>query len=177
MSDFKAQSACNGGSAYVCWDLAPWSVSDNLSYGYVAFNGVSCGTCFLLQFTGGTHNGNANSTKSLAGKYMYVQVINVGGIAANQFDLMIPGGGVGDFDACTKQWGTSDLGARYGGFLSACNGDKACVQNKCNTVFANKPLLKAGCDWFVNWFGGADNPTLKYQKVNCPSELTAKSGM
>lgn len=177
MSDAKAQSACNGGPAHVCWDMAPWSVSDNLSYGYVAFNGVPCGTCFQIQFTGGTHNGKADSCKALGGKTMFVQVTNIGGIGQGQFDIMIPGGGVGDFDACTKQWGSSDLGARYGGFLSACNGDKSCVQNKCNTVFASKPTLKAACNWFVDWYGAADNPTLKYQKVNCPAELTAKSGM
>jgi hypothetical protein len=177
MSDFKAQSACQGGSAYVCWDMAPWAVSDNLAYGFAAFNGVPCGTCFQIQFTGGTHNGKAESCKALNGKTMFVQVTNIGGIGSGQFDIMVPGGGVGDFDACTKQWGTSDLGARYGGFLSACNGDKSCVQNKCNTVFASKPTLKAACNWFVDWYGAADNPTLKYQKVNCPSELTAKSGM
>jgi hypothetical protein len=177
MSDAKAQSACGGGSAYVCWDMAPWAVSDNLAYGFAAYNGVPCGTCFQIQFTGGTHNGKAESCKALSGKTMFVQVTNIGGIASNQFDIMIPGGGVGDFDACTKQWGSSDLGARYGGFLSACNGDKACVQNKCDTVFASKPTLKAACTWFVEWYGAADNPTLKYQKVPCPAELTAKSGM
>jgi hypothetical protein len=177
MSDAKAQSACNGGSAYVCWDMAPWAVSDNVAYGFAAFNGVPCGTCYQIQFTGGTHNGKAESCKALSGKTMFVQVTNIGGIGQGQFDIMVPGGGVGDFDACTKQWGSSDLGARYGGFLSACNGDKSCVQTKCNTVFASKPTLKAACNWFVDWYGAADNPTLKYQKVNCPAELTAKSGM
>jgi hypothetical protein len=177
MSDAKAQSACNGGGAYVCWDMAPWAVSDNVAYGFAAFNGVPCGTCYQIQFTGGTHNGKADSCKALGGKTMFVQVTNIGGIGQGQFDIMIPGGGVGDFDACTKQWGVSDLGARYGGFLSACNGDKSCVRDKCTTVFGSKPTLKAACNWFVDWYGGADNPALKYQKVNCPSELTAKSGM
>ncbi|HMA97142.1 MAG TPA: hypothetical protein VKP30_30870, partial [Polyangiaceae bacterium] len=178
ISDPDAKSACNGGPAYECWDLAPWTVGPNLAYGYAAFNGVPCGTCMQLDFTGGTHNGNAASTGALSSKTMIVQVINIGGIGGGQFDLLIPGGGVGDFNACSTQWGSSDLGAQYGGFMLGCNGDKGCVQNKCNTVFANKPLLKAGCDWFLGWFNGADNPTLKYaQLATCPDAITAKSGM
>jgi hypothetical protein len=177
MSSVDTQSACSSGSAYMCWDYAPWSVSDTVSYGFAAFNGVACGTCYQIQFTGGTHNGNVASCTPLNGKTLFVQVVNTGGIGSNQFDLLIPGGGVGDFDACTKQWGSSDLGARYGGFLSGCNVDKTCVQNKCSTVFSGKPLLKAGCDWFTGWFNAADNPSLKYQKVTCPSELSSKSGM
>lgn len=177
LSDPDAQSACNGGPAYECWDLAPWSVGPNLSYGYAAFNGVPCGTCMQLDFTGGTHNGNAASTGALSSKTMIVQVINIGGIGGGQFDLLIPGGGVGDFNACSNQWGVSDLGAQYGGFMLSCNGDKGCTQNKCNTVFGSKPLLKAGCDWFLGWFNGADNPTLKYAQVTCPDAITAKSGM
>lgn len=176
-SGYDNQSACSGGNAYQCWDFAPWSVSDTLAYGYAAYNGVPCGTCMQLDFTGGTHNGNAASTSALANKTMIIQVINIGGIASDQFDLLIPGGGVGDFNACSTQWGTSDLGAQYGGFMLACNGDKTCTQNKCNTVFANKPQLKAGCDWFTGWFNAADNPSLKFGKVNCPSALTAKTGM
>jgi hypothetical protein len=177
LSGYDTQSACSGGSAYMCWDFAPWSVSDSVSYGFAAFNGVPCGTCYQIQFTGGSHNGRAESCAPLNGKQIFVQVINTGGIASNQFDLLIPGGGVGDFNACSSQWGVSDLGATYGGFLSGCNGDKTCVQNKCSTVFSSKPSLKAGCDWFTGWFNAADNPALKYKKVSCPSELSSKSGM
>jgi hypothetical protein len=177
LSAYDAQSACGGGSAFMCWDFAPWSASDTLSYGFAAYNGVACGTCFQLQFTGTSHNGDGKSTSSLSGKTMIVQVINIGGIEANQFDLLIPGGGVGANNACSNQWGSSDLGATYGGFLTGCSGDKTCVQNKCSTVFSSKPLLKAGCDWFTGWFNAADNPALKYQKITCPSQITSKSGM
>jgi len=177
LSAYDTQSACGGGSAFMCWDFAPWSASDTLSYGFAAYNGVACGTCFQLQFTGTSQGGDGKSTPPLSGKTMIVQVINVGGIAANQFDLLIPGGGVGDFNACSNQWGSSDLGATYGGFLTGCSGDKTCVQNKCSTILSSKPLLKAGCDWFTGWFNAADNPALKYQKVTCPSQITSKSGM
>jgi hypothetical protein len=174
LSDNAAQSACGGGPAFMCWDFAPWSASDTLSYGFAAYNGVPCGTCFQLQFTGSSHNGDGKSTSPLSGKTMIIQI---GGIEANQFDLLIPGGGVGAFNACSNQWGSSDLGATYGGFLTGCNGDKTCVQDKCSTIFSSKPMLKAGCDWFTGWFNAADNPALKYQKITCPSQITSKSGL
>ena len=177
LSSVDTQSACQGGSAFMCWDFAPWSVSDYLSYGFAAFNGANCGTCYELQFTGSSQGGDGKSTPPLSGKAMIVQVINTGGLQSNQFDLLIPGGGVGDFNACSNQWGSSDLGPAYGGFRSACNGDKTCVQTKCSTLFSGKPMLKAGCDWYTGWFNAADNPALKYQQITCPSAITSKSGM
>jgi hypothetical protein len=108
---------------------------------------------------------------------MIVQVINNGGVAQDQFDLLIPGGGVGLLNACSTQWGSSDLGAQYGGFLAGCNGDAGCVRNKCNTVFAGKPDLMAGCDWFLGWYSAADNPNLTYQQIACPAALTQRSGL
>jgi hypothetical protein len=177
LSSVDTQSACQGSSAFMCWDFVPWSVSDSLSYGFAAFNGANCGTCFQLQFTGASQGGDAKSTPPLSGKTMIVQIINSGGLQSNQFDLLIPGGGVGDFNACSTQWGSSDLGAAYGGFLAACSGDKTCVQNKCSTLFSGKPLLQAGCTWFTGWFNAGDNPALKYQQITCPSAITSKSGM
>jgi hypothetical protein len=180
MGATEAANACTGGSAYMCWDQSPWELDGTLSYGYAAHNGDPCGRCYQIQFNGGSHNGGANAgTQALSGKTMIVQVTNIGGIASDQFDLLIPGGGVGQFNACSSQWGVSnsELGAQYGGFLAGCNGDKNCVRNKCTTIFANKPDLKAGCDWFLGWFNGADNPTFVYQKIACPAALTQKSGL
>jgi hypothetical protein len=40
---------------------------------------------------------------------MIVQATNVGAdVGEGQFDLAIPGGGVGLFNACTKQWGKGE---------------------------------------------------------------------
>jgi len=176
----SARNACEGGgTAYMCWAGVPHAVSNSVAYGFAAASGSNykCGQCYQIQFDGNSHNGGPNAgTQAIRGKQMIIQVINNGGVAADQFDLLIPGGGVGDFDACTSQWGASDLGARYGGFLAGCNGDKTCVQNKCNTVFAGKPDLLAGCDWFLNWFQGADNPTFQYKPVNCPSDFNSVMG-
>jgi hypothetical protein len=114
---------------------------------------------------------------------MIVQAVNIGGdVAISQFDLLVPGGGVGQFNACTAggapQWDNKpDLGATMGGFLATCNGQASCVTTKCQTAFAGKPQLIAGCDWFTGWYNAADNPNVVYKEVTCPAELTAKSKM
>jgi len=109
---------------------------------------------------------------------MIVQAMNVGGdVGGGQFDLLIPGGGVGAFNGCSQQWGTSDLGAQYGGFLSSCNNDVSCLRQKCQEVFSDKPDLLDGCLFHADWMGGADNPQLRYAQVSCPPELTQISGM
>jgi hypothetical protein len=146
---------------------APWKVG-NVSFGFVAVNDGNCGDCYQLDFPNG--------------HVMVVMKSNIGSING-KFDIMIPGGGVGDFDALTRQVQNSgvsnaDMGARYGGFRMACNNDVSCVRNRCNTVFANLPDLKAGCLWYVDNLGTSissfDNPSVKYQKVDCPAELKNK---
>jgi hypothetical protein len=186
LGSYDTKNACeSGGSAYMCWNDAPWEACDTLSYGFAAASGSNyvCGRCFQLQFDGSSHNAGDNAgAKSLKGKTMIVQVINNGGVAADQFDLLIPGGGVGILNACSSntnsQWGKNlDLGAQYGGFLAGCNGDKACVKQKCMTTFSGKPDLQAGCDWFLNWYNAADNPSFTYKQVACPAAITQKSGL
>jgi len=183
------QSACSGGDAHACWDMAPWAESDTKAYAYAAFNGGGCGTCYELKFTGQSNsNNNDAGAKALCGKTLVVQVINIGNITQGQFDLMIPGGGVGDFNACSNQWGVSGtaLGERYGGVMLACQKQnnelearKACTLDGCSKLFssANLSMLHAGCDWTVNWLNTADNPKVVYSQVPCPNELTSKSGL
>jgi hypothetical protein len=51
--DYDASSACDGGYAYTCWNLAPWDVSSKVSYGFAATgSGDICGKCFQIDFTG-----------------------------------------------------------------------------------------------------------------------------
>jgi hypothetical protein len=56
---------------------------------------------------------------------------------------------------------------------------KACTLSGCSTLFANAnhSMLKAGCDWTVNWLNTADNPKVVYTQVACPNELTSKSNL
>jgi hypothetical protein len=168
----NTQSSCAGGGSFACYDEAPKAQSDCLSYGYIAKANPNCGGCYRLQFTGeGQHNVNDPGSKLIKGKQMIVKVSNTGSdVSANQFDLMIPGGGVGQFNACSKQWGTSDLGAQYGGFLTNCTGDlaakKECVRKECAKIPAGP--ARNGCLWFVDWFHAADNPKFTSQATSCP---------
>jgi hypothetical protein len=175
------KNACDGGGggAFMCWSGAPWSISDTMSYGFVAASGSNyvCGRCYQVQFTGSGHNGANPGATSLNYKTMIVQVINNGGVASDQMDLLIPGGGVGALNACSTQWGNVDLGSQYGGFFAACKNDKTCTAQMCKTAFANKPELQAGCDWFLNWFNGADNPAFIFKQISCPSAITQRSGL
>lgn len=181
VNDMRKNGCEPGGDSYTCHSMAPWAYSTEVSFGFAAINGVSCGQCFHIQFTGTSSNGgNGPGAAALANKHMIVMATNIGGIQQGQFDLLIPGGGVGDFDGCTTQWGvdSSQLGARFGGFLSACPGNdlnsrKSCVRDKCESVFGAKGLteLYDGCMWFVDWFQAADNPDFRYTQVDCPQEL------
>jgi hypothetical protein len=177
----EAKNGCEGGgTAYECYDFSPWYDSGtNMSYGFVAYNGVPCGTCFMIQFNGNGNSGPNDGAAKLKGQQMVVQVINIGGIQANQFDLLVPGGGVGAMTAgCTAQWGNVDLGVTYGGLLSECGGDCACMKGKCQSIFGNMAsAIKNGCDWFTGWYSCADNPQLVYKQVSCPSQLTSKTGI
>ena len=66
------------------------------------------------------------------------------------------------FNACSHQWGVTneELGAQYGGFLTACQGQgghaaqKECVRQRCMSVFDEPHMgdLQAGCLWFVDWY-------------------------
>lgn len=181
-------SACDGGYAYTCIDMIPRAVNDTLAYAYAAApgseaNGV-CGKCFQIQFTGVGKYGTKTAHKKLQGKTLIVMATNIGyDVSENQFDVMIPGGGVGAFDALSKQLGVnnSQLGAQYGGLYTDCENSlgadapheklKSCVAEKCNALFTKRPTLLEGCLWFTTWYEAANNPELLYKEVTCPQAL------
>lgn len=183
LGDSGASSSCDGGPAYTCWDMAPWAVSDTLAYGYAATpgGGSDCGKCYQLDFTGESKdNPGDDGAKAIANKTMIVQATNKGyDVAGGQFDLLIPGGGVGAFNGCSKQWkvDNSQLGAQYGGFALSCNYDKECTRKKCESVFASMEPLRKGCLFYVDWLETADNPRVRYKQVPCPAALSSKSGI
>ncbi|RKH15433.1 hypothetical protein D7V97_00120 [Corallococcus sp. CA053C] len=158
-----AQSGANGGTAYACNNNQPWAVNSTLAYGFAAVNVAggseatwSC-ACYELTFTSGP----------VKGKKMVVQAVNTGGdLGQNHFDLLVPGGGVGIFNACTSQWGApaDGWGARYGGIAS---------RTECSQLPSQ---LRAGCNWRFDWFMNADNPTMSFKQVACPKAITDKSG-
>lgn len=88
---------------FSCADNSPFAVDDSTAYGFAAVNIAGsteadwCCQCYELTFT----------STAISGKKMIVQATNTGGdLGGNQFDLMIPGGGLGIFDGCTPQYGS-----------------------------------------------------------------------
>jgi hypothetical protein len=174
-------SACSGGSAYACMYQAPWKVNDNVSYGFAAHKG-SCGKCYQLQFT----SDGKGSSNTIIGKTMIVMIIDDNSwnsASGNQFYIMIPGGGADSYlyNALSNQvqqnhGNTKYLNENKGDFAADCSGDGGCVKHKCSTTFSSPGLadLKAGCDWFVDWFKIADNPEALYKEITCPQELVDK---
>nr|BAF57356.1 putative glycosyl hydrolase family45 [uncultured symbiotic protist of Hodotermopsis sjoestedti] len=157
------KSGCDGGTSYMCADQVPRAVNDSYAIGFSAavYGGyneaAACCSCFELTFTSGPVNG----------KKMVVQVTNTGGdLGSNQFDLAIPGGGVGIYNGCTSQYnaGSDGWGSRYGGVSSRAD---------CSQL---PSALQGGCQFHFDWFGGADNPSVNFQEVSCPSELTGITG-
>ena len=101
------------------------------------------------------------------GKELIVQVTNTGGdLGNNHFDLQMPGGGVGMFDGCSAQFSGSSYswGQRYGGVSQRSDCDRL------------PAVLQAGCYWRFDWFMNADNPSMQFKPVTCPSALTALTG-
>jgi len=154
-------------------DQAPWKVNDNLSYGFATYNNnASCGKCFQIKFT----------NTSISGKTMIVMINNISSdTGPRHFDIMIPGGGLDEFNAFSRQLSQNgvsnvDLGSIYGGFRAKCGDDKECVRSMCNQNFGTPALsdLKSGCDWYVDWFDIADNPDVQFKEIDCPSELVSK---
>lgn len=110
---------------------------------------------------------------------MVVKVSNIGGdVNDNHFDIMIPGGGVGQFNALSTQvqqsGATANLGQTYGGFRATCGANASCIKDMCDSNFKNLPELKAGCYWYVDWYNMADNPNVTFGEVDCPAALNSK---
>ncbi|GME70692.1 unnamed protein product [Ambrosiozyma monospora] len=158
------KSGCqSGGNTFSCSNQHAYNVSDDLAYGFAAgklaemTNAEMACTCFKLTFT----------SSAIAGKEMVVQITNTGSYSDDHhFDLAMPGGGVGDYTTgCTSEFGSSyTWGKTYGGISSLSD---------CDNIPA---ILQEGCRFRFQWLQGADNPTVSYEQVVCPSELTNISG-
>lgn len=100
---------------------------------------------------------------------MIVQATNVGNdVGEVQFDLAIPGGGVGAFPkGCAKQY---DAPANGWGSLGAYGGTAS--RSECDAL---PEKLRDGCYFRFDWMQGSNNPDVLYERVSCPAELVAKS--
>ncbi|KAI5367782.1 Putative Cellulose-binding domain, fungal, glycoside hydrolase, family 45 [Septoria linicola] len=157
-----APSGCDSnGQAFVCSSQQPYAINDNLAYGFAAVSSSrsesdTCCACYKLSFT-----------SQINGKVMVVQATNIGyDVQSTQFDLALPGGGVGAFpQGCQKQYkaGPSGWGRQYGGVSS---------RSECAQL---PERLQPGCQFRFDWLKGADNPTVSWERVSCPAELVAKT--
>ena len=161
--DANTPNACSGGSSYMCGSQQPWAVDANLAYGFAAVRlagkteGETACACYELKFTNGP----------VANKTLVVQSIGNGSNPnGNNFELLIPGGGVGIFNGCQSQYGApaDGWGSRYGGISS---------QADCSKLPAD---LQPGCNWRFGWFQNANNPSATFTRVKCPAAITAKTG-
>ena len=190
-------SACGNAKekgVFTCTDMAPIAVNDSLSYAYVAalMSTNSCGKCFHLQFDGSFKDvSSINPPKethlALKGKHLIAMIVSNGHDIEEdgRFDLMVPGGGVGAFDALSTQVNGSYInwGAGFGGFLTECQSKhgednklevyQECVKDMCDAAFGGSdfPNLWRGCHWFAEWYMAADNPTYNWEEVDCPQYL------
>ncbi|KAJ6256242.1 hypothetical protein Dda_9077 [Drechslerella dactyloides] len=160
----NAKSSCDGGDAYMCTNQQPMVISDSVAYGFAAVSIAGrteqqwCCSCYELTLTSGP----------AASKKYVVQATNTGGdLGSNHFDLALPGGGVGLFNGCRKQFpGTPDSnwGQQYGGVSS---------RSQCGGL---PSALQAGCYFRFDWFAGSDNPSVSFVEVRCPAQIVNISG-
>lgn len=180
LSGYDDANIKDGGNAGVCLDQSP-RVINNIAYAYAAsHSNGDCGKCFLLEFTGTSHD--KPDPTALKGKKMVVMISNIGGdVGGTQFDIMIPGGGIGLYDCIDGSNAMSAVKSteRYGGILTTCGGAKAganaasvktCVEGYCNKI--SNADAKAGCLFMAEWYELANNPKFKATEVQCPKELT-----
>ncbi len=182
------KSICDGqGSAMTCTSQIPFTIDGCTDMGFAfaavpASNGGACGKCFQLTFTGKGKYGDNQNTAAIKNKKLIIMVTNVGtDVEQGQFDIMIPGGGVGIFNGCSSMgWGSQ--GEQYGGLLSDCERESdykagatlTCLKNKCNSVFSNDAEAKKGCLFLADYMHAAGNPMHNYVEVECPDVLKQK---
>jgi hypothetical protein len=192
-NDANRSSCDGGGNAYTCFNQIPKTISNDLAYAFAATpgSGNDCGKCYQLQFTGtGKYATDANH-RAIEGKTLIVISSNTGyDVSGGQFDILIPGGGVGKYNAFTDQLkgfgiNNPNMGEQYGGLLEACEKESGynassyqnCLKNKCNSVFSGGnnataiAKLNEGCLWLANWMQAAGNPNVLYKQVDCPQDL------
>lgn len=184
IGDKSATSMCDWGNAGICRSQFPIIINDTLAFAFAATPGGenNCGKCFDLAFTGKGKYSNDGQAK-MKGKHLIVMSNNVGyDVAGGQFDVMIPGGGYGIFDGCSKKMGWGSQGSQYGGLLDECEKEtgytaskyKSCLTEKCNKSFSMDAEARQGCLFMADWMEAAGNPLLEYKEVECPQELIAR---
>lgn len=185
--DTETTSALDGGSATTCKSQAAFTINgcDNMGFAFAAApNNAACGRCYELTFTGEGKYETKKNHRLLKGKKLIIMASNIGhDVAGEQFDIMIPGGGVGVMNACKNIGFDQGTNVDYGGMLTDCENEvgyggsddeiytkrKSCLQQKCNATFSGDALR--GCLFLANFMEAAGNPTHTYREIKCPQVL------
>lgn len=189
ITDHSSRNMCEGGPATACLSQIPFVMDgcENMGFAFAAVpgNNPTCGRCFLLEFTGQGKYETKKNHALLAKKKLIVMASNIGyDVATYQFDVMIPGGGVGAFNGCDNILGTN-IGERYGGLLSTCENEvgyggddetiytkrKECLTNKCKSIFSSNAKAKQGCLFLAEFLEAAGNPLHNFKEIECPDVL------
>ena len=187
-TDWGGQSVCSGGGLMTCTSQIPFTIDGCTEMGFAfaavpASNGGDCGKCFQLTFDGTGKYATDGNHKAIKGKKLIIMVTNIGGdVNQGQFDIMIPGGGVGMFNGCASTMGWGDQGEQYGGLLSKCEVESdyspsrtlTCLKKKCESVFSSDATAKQGCMFLADFMHAAGNPNHNYEEVECPQVLKDK---
>ena len=186
-SNGSGGSVCSGGSNATCISQIPFTIDgcSNMGFAFAAVpaaDGGKCGKCYQLTFTGQGKYATDEHHKAIKDKKLIIMVTNVGtDVQQGQFDIMIPGGGPGIYNA-TSGYGWGSQGAQYGGLLSECESEskykastyKSCLTEKCNKSFSNDEEARKGCMFLVDYMEAAGNPLHKYVEVECPEVLKSR---
>jgi hypothetical protein len=170
-----------------CTSQIPFTIDGCTEMGFAfaavpASDGGDCGKCYQLTFTGKGKYSTDDNHRYIKGKKLIIMTTNIGGdVQQGQFDIMIPGGGVGMFNGCS-QMGWGPQGEQYGGLLSDCEKEKnykpaatlTCLKEKCNSAFGSDAKAKQGCLFLAEFMHGAGNPLHDYVEVECPEVLKSK---
>ena len=138
-------SVADGGDAITCSTQYPWIAQDadgkKVLYGFAARSGETpaCGQCYKLDFD------NARNID-----HAIVMVTNGGDSQEGNFDLLVPGGGVGQKNGCyqgpngtdtmyEKGWNLKAVQDQvpYGGFENS--------ENSCDVAFPEDAAARTAC--------------------------------
>ena len=181
-TNWNELSVCEGGNQMTCMSQSPFTIDgcEGIGFAFAAvseIDGGACGKCYQLTFNGaGKYSTDANH-KAIADKKLIVMTTDFS-ITQGQFNIKIPGGGMGEFEGCSSMgWGAQ--GMQYGGLLGDCEKDSgydptktlSCLKEKCKGSFENDTEAMQGCLFLADFMHAASNPLLNYVEVECPDVL------